>query len=156
MLRSLSFRRATVLCAIAAVALAVAGCSDIFGGGEPVPVEEVVMVDDDGSSFVLAGSSGVARFHMAIEQGVTQHVTFRFNNRNGVPATDPEAYSVSIYGINNPALFSWRAEGARSGFFTAVASGFTTFRLQVSRGDSVVYTSARIGVDIYTRTPPAS
>ena len=111
--------------------------------------------DDDGSSFIIAGSGGTAHFHMAIAQGETQHVTFRFGNRNGVPITDPEAYSVKVLRIGNPALFAWRSESARSGFFTGVANGYTTFRLEVSRGDSVVYYSPRIGVDIYPRASPA-
>jgi hypothetical protein len=121
----------TVLYAVLAGTLALAGCSDILGGGESVPVEEVHLVDDDGSSFILAGSGGTAHFHVAIAQGYTQHVRFRFANRNGVPATDPEAYSVNIVSIANPAVFAWQPES------------------DVLRGDSVVYHSPRIGVDVY-------
>jgi hypothetical protein len=130
------------LYALVAGMLALGGCSDILGGGESVAVEEVWMVDDDGNTARVE--------HLLIRQGSTQHVTFRFANRNGVPVTNPEAYSVNIISIANPALFSWRSESARAGFITGVADGYTTFRLDVLRGDSVVYHSARIGVDVYT------
>jgi hypothetical protein len=126
--------------------LALAGCSDVLGGGESVPVEEVHMVDDDGASVRMA--------RVLIEQGVTQHVRFRFANQNGVPVTDPEAYTVKIINIANPAVFAWSSEAARSGFFTGVANGFTTFQVDVLRGETVVYHSPRIPVDVYTRPTP--
>ena len=138
-------RRRTALYALLAGALALAGCSDIFGGGEAVPVEEVMVEDDEGNSFVIAGPVG--NHKLLIGKGQTQHVTFHLNNRNGVRVTDPEAYSVNVVRINNPALFTWRSESARSGTFTGVAAGFTTFRLEVSRNGSVVFTSNRI--DLY-------
>lgn len=131
--------------------LALAGCSDILGGGESVPIEEVHLVDDDGSSFILARLGGAAQLHMAIAQGYTQHVRFRFTNQNGVPVPDPEAYSVNVISIANPAVFAWQPEAARSGFFKGVANGYTTFRVDVLRGDSVVYHSARLA---WTSTRP--
>lgn len=138
--------RATLYALLAGV-LALASCSDIFGGGgEPVPVEEVMVEDDEGNSFVIAGPVG--NHKLLIEKGQTQHVTFHLNNRNGVPVSDPEAYSVNVVRINNPALFAWRSESARSGFFIGVAAGFTTFRVEVSRNGEVVFTSRRINVDV--------
>lgn len=105
------------------------------------------MVDDNGRTARLE--------RVLIAQGETQHVTFRFANRNGVPVTDTEAYTVKVHSINNPALFAWREESVRSGFFTGVANGFTTFRLDVLRGETVVYRGPRLGVDVYTRPSPA-
>lgn len=105
------------------------------------------MVNDEG------GTARVAR--VLIAQGETQHVTFRFANQNGVPVTNPEDYSVKIINIANPAVFAWSSESARSGFFTGVANGFTTFRVDVLRGETVVYHSPRINVDVYPRPSPA-
>lgn len=145
-------RRRTVLVLLAGM-LAFSGCSDVLGGGESVVLEEVIVENDEGHGFAIAGTGGTAHFHMALQKGEVQHVTFKFGNRNGVPITDVAPYSVRIYSIANPAVLAWRSESARSGFFTGVENGYTTFRLEVSRRDSVVYTSARIGATIYTRPP---
>jgi len=140
--------RRTAVYAFLAGTLALAGCSDILGSGRIIPVEEIRMENDAGRSFAVAGSGGTSHFRLAIADDETLHVRFRFANRNGVPASNPDEYSVEISGITNPALLEWRKEAARSGTFMGKANGFTAFRLQLIRNSTVQY-SATVQVEVY-------
>lgn len=138
--------RETLRWALCAAVLVLGGCSDPSGGDTDVAVAEVALADG-GGEFLIATSFDDRLWLMRMDEGDEKAVQFRLRGVNGVPIPNPGEYSVAVR-IADRQVGTWTSTADRAGVFRALKVGQTTFRLDVTRGEQVVFTSGAVTLEV--------
>jgi hypothetical protein len=140
----LAARRGGFVLAPLAALLTVGGCSELTGGDGPSQIIEI-SVSNSTEHIFLTARRGSSSGGIPVEIGVDLPLEVRLFGDNGVKIESPHSVSARV---TNPAFASWEPRGDKSFALTGLAEGSTSVRIDVSRGDSVVFTSSQIIVQV--------